>query len=193
VARTTQIVLIGAGIGVLLNSYFQRRNDRRTAHELAVAAARLIKGEIQQAVVAAETALEAGEEGVSVSTSEWDTNKTAVSGRLSQGELFLVDRFYAVARSRKPRPIVRAGRQMALPTIHWLAEGKEGQRLASLVPRSIHLPCKCGHPVSAHANWRPVRRRVRVRHRSARYVHKGFECRQCGCTKFRGVGDLEYA
>jgi hypothetical protein len=201
---TTQVALLIAGVGVagtvggvLLTSYLQRRTDRRAAHEPAVAAARLIKREIEQAVVTAETGLEDGVEAVSVATSAWDQHQAAIAGRLDQGELLVIERFYAVARTGVPTMIVMVGKQLALPAIHWLAEGKEHKvserRMhTSLAPRNMDLPCECGH-IFGHHGWRAVRRRVRIRHRHARYIDRGFECHRCSCPKFRGVGDLDYA
>jgi len=61
-----------------------------------------------------------------------------------------------------------------------------------LAPRNMDLPCKCGHPFGAH-RWHPVRRRIRIRLRDARYRDVAYECKACECEKFRGVGKLRYA
>jgi len=179
-----------------LNSWLQRRNARRAAHEPAVGAARLIKREIEHAVGSAETAMEEGVQSVQVSTSAWEQNQTAVAARLAEAELMAVEGFYAVARTGEAALIALVGNQLALPSITWLAEGKENvlsdRKIDTVLsPRNIELPCECGHPFNAHT-LRTVRRWIRVRRRDARFKDKRLKCLECGCEKFRGVGDLDY-
>jgi hypothetical protein len=200
---TTQVALLVAGIGVagavggvLLNAHLQRRNARRAAHESAVAAARVIKREIEAAVGAAETALEHGAASVSVRTSAWEQNQTAVATRLAEEEHLVVERFYAVAATGEAALIVMVGNQLAIPAITWLAEGNKNvlskRKIDTVLsPRNIELPCECGHAFNAH-NMCTVRRWIRVRRRDARFKDKRLDCLECDCKKFRGVGDLDY-
>lgn len=199
---TTQVALaavaltfVGAVIVALLTARLQRRNTRRAAHEPAVGAARLIKREIDQIKADASTLLEEGREEGTFPTSAWDQHKAEVANRLSEEELLVLDRFYAVARGGSAAAVV-ALHSMASQAVSWLAAGKSNvikprKAESSLAPMNMDLPCQCGHIFGEHG-WRAVRRRVRVRNRHAKFKDVGFECKRCSCRRFRGVGRLHY-
>lgn len=107
----------------------------------------------------------------------------------------MLERYYAGVKLVAV-PMVLATNPLALQAISWLAEGKSnvtGPRRTerSLAPANMDLRCECGH-VFGHHVWRSVRRRIRLRHRDARYRDVGFECTRCSCLKFKGVGSLNY-
>lgn len=143
----------------------------------------------------AENALEQGLEGMTFSTSEWDQHKLAVSSRLSESELLVLDRYYAVARGGSIAGVL-ALYSLASQAIAWLAKGehnvvKPRKTETSLAPANMDLPCRCGH-IFGHHGWRAVRRRFRVTRRHAKYKDVGFECHRCDCPKFQGTGRLQY-
>lgn len=199
---TTQLALVvvaltfgGALIVALLTARFQRRNARRAAHEPAVGAARLIKREMDQINADARALLEEGHADGDFPTAEWDQNKAAVASRLSEEELLVLDRFYAVARGGSAAGVA-ALHSTASQAVSWLARGKSNvvkprKTEVSLAPANMDLPCRCGH-IFGHHGWRAVRRRVRLRHRHAKFKDVGFECKRCTCKRFRGVGRLDY-
>lgn len=200
---TTQVALaavvltfVGAVIVALLNARFQRQNARRAAHEPAVTAARLIKREMDQINAEAHTRLEEGHPSGEFPTAAWDQHKAAAASRLSEEELLVLDRFYAVVRGGSAAGVA-ALHSLASQAITWLARGesnviKPRKTETSLAPRNMDLPCRCGH-IFGHHGWRAVRRRVRLRKRHAKFKDVGFECKRCTCEKFRGVGRLDYA
>lgn len=167
----------------------------RAAHGPAVAAARLINREMEQNYVHAQTAFEAGHDEASFSTAAWDEHKAAVSGHLTEEELLVLDRYYALVKLG-PTSGVLALYSTASQAIVWLARGSQNvtkprKTETSLAPANMNLPCQCGHNF-AHHGWRAVRRRVRIRNRHAKFKDVGFECKQCDCVRFRGVGRLDY-
>jgi hypothetical protein len=195
-------VFIVAGIGVggsfaaaLLSGRLDWRNLRRAAHEPAVAAARLIKREMETAYADASTALEMGTEGIRFSHGEWDAHKAAVAGRLSQEELMVLDTFYRGVRTEAPA-LVTALFPTAIQAINWLAQGesntvKPRRTEVALAPVNMDLPCRCGHTFGHHG-WRAERRRIRLRQRHAKYKDTGYDCKRCNCVKYRPVGRLLY-
>ena len=199
---TTQVALavvaltfVGAVVVAVLTARLQGRNARRAAHEPAVGAARLIKREIDQINADAHGLLERGQHDGDFRTAEWDQNRAAVASRLSQEELLVVDRFYAVARGGSADGVALV-HSTASQAISWLAVGtsnvlKPRKTETSLAPANMDLFCECGH-IFGHHGWRAVRRRVRLRHRHAKYKDVGFECKRCDCQRFRGVGRLRY-
>lgn len=156
-SAATQTALIVAGIGFagtmiaapFVNAWLQRRNARRAAHEPAVGAARLIKREMEQIHSEAQTAFAQGRESDSFPSSEWDQHKAKVASRLSQEELLVLDRFYAIAKAGAA-PAILALYSTASQAISWLARGetsviKPRKTEISLAPVNMDVPCRCGH------------------------------------------------
>jgi hypothetical protein len=202
----TEIALIAAGItvvggviaavvGAVLTGKLDWRNSRRAAHEPAVAAARLIKREMETIYADATLALERGLEEAPLPHAEWDAHKAAAAARLTPEELMVLDTFYRVVR-HGALPGIPALYSTASQAINWLARGdvntvKPRKTETSLAPMNMDLPCRCGHIFGDHG-WRAEKRRIRFRHRHARYKDVGYECKGCDCKKFKGVGRLIY-